>query len=124
MGKGNSVLVCIYVLIDPRDMQIFYVGQTSSELKVRLGMHISEARSFAKEKVQTVSQQKRAFVREILAAGEQPIILSVEFVDHSISTDRETFWRRALTQVGCRLLQDDIIRNVRNRYSSFFDKIS
>lgn len=64
------MLVSIYVLVDPRDDRVFYVGKTESKLAVRLRCHICDAlagRSSAE-----------ADIRAIIEAGLRPIIRQVE----------------------------------------------
>jgi hypothetical protein len=64
--------VTIYVLIDPRDGRVFYVGKTESPMKVRLSGHICDAlagRSSA-----------ASVIREIVAADLKPVIQSIEIV--------------------------------------------
>lgn len=72
----------IYVLIDPRNNDIRYVGKTNNITK-RLVKHVCES------KISTKSH-KKAWINQLLKLGLKPII---EVVD-VISTDEWEFWEQ------------------------------
>lgn len=79
----------IYVLKNPINNEVFYVGKTAKELKVRLSGHLSETAG---------NTDKAKCVQDILQKGERPIIEAIEtiygisYLDKLKSCEREYFW--------------------------------
>jgi hypothetical protein len=65
----------IYVLKDPTDMSVRYVGCTSADLRQRLSVHISPAALD-----QRIQNPRVAWLRSLLRKGLKPIIEAVETV--------------------------------------------
>lgn len=84
----------IYVLIDPRDGEIRYVGWTSYSLNDRLAAHMVDHRSTC-HRVRWVSLLKRLSLR--------PIIRRVQFVPISQVHVAERYWIAFHRSIGCRL---------------------
>ena len=80
----------IYVLKDPFNDEVFYVGQTQQELNTRLAGHLGESRG--------VNPQKRAKFDEIIQKGGKPLIEAVEtingtcYIDKLHVNNREFHW--------------------------------
>ena len=64
----------IYVLIDPRDKGVRYVGKTKRSLEARLGAHCSEAR------IKT-GTHKIHWIRELLGLKLKPLIEQIKEVE-------------------------------------------
>lgn len=91
--------VAIYALIDPRDGRVFYVGQTSQGIDVRLQQHVSESR-----RVNENSNRKTRLINELIVSGLTPNIALLETTTPQESVDREAFWVDELKRNGCELL--------------------
>ncbi len=91
----------IYILKNPINDEIFYVGQTVQDLQVRLSGHISCAGS---------NREKTNYIKKILEAGEKPIIQEVEsihttcYIDKVSIYEREAYWIKHYKGIGCKLL--------------------
>lgn len=92
----------IYVLRNPlKDNEIFYVGQTMMDLKVRLSGHIGETGA---------NRGKINYIKSILDAGSKPIIEAIEvikttcYIDKMMVNEREYYWIRYYLSSGCNLL--------------------
>ena len=72
----------IYLLRDPWDGRVRYVGVTVSELSVRLNGHICDARNRPKHR-------RDYWIRQVLDSGLYPII---ELIEETEDRDRECFW--------------------------------
>lgn len=84
--------VTIYVLIDPRDGAVFYVGKTESPLKVRFRCHICDAlagRSSA-----------APVIRAIVAASLKPVIRSIETIEDGEWATAERRWIKHYRSLG------------------------
>lgn len=90
--KSDNVDVFIYVLIDPRIEQVFYVG-SSENPKKRLASHIREARASLSHLHQT---KKEAYITAMLANGVQPTMSVIEVTTLSNALNREQHWINAL----------------------------
>lgn len=101
MAESWVALYQIYVLKDPFSNEIFYVGQTINELKIRLSGHLSESRA--------INAAKRERIDEIVKSGYRPIIESVEsiagicYIDSLFVNDREIFWIKYYKSRGIKL---------------------
>ncbi len=76
--------VVIYVLKDPRNGEVRYVGKTNN-LERRLDHHIREAKK--REKT-----YKARWIRGLLAEGIKPVAEVLETCDESTWQERERFW--------------------------------
>ena len=89
--------VSIYVLIDPRDNEIRYVGKTERKLPVRLRDHIKESRSGKR------SSWRNYWIAKLLRLGYQPSIQLVQAVPKTIWRSAEAYWIQYYWSIGCRL---------------------
>jgi hypothetical protein len=87
-------MVNIYVLIDPRDNQIRYVGQTKSPPATRLCHHIC----LAKKGCQYYSAR---WIRELLRHDLKPLVQLIEVTDRP--DEREAYWIVYYRSQGARL---------------------
>lgn len=88
----------IYVLIDPRDAAVRYVGWTTQSLTVRCCQHVCQARI-------DLDQTHRArWIRQLLRAGLRPRIELVESVSTARGPSRERYWIKLYRSVGARLV--------------------
>ena len=86
----TSSLVSIYVLEDPRNHEIFYVGATTQILKQRLAHHRSDPKNV----------RKQARLEAIAADQQYPIIRLVAEVSWKKADDVEQAWIRKLRDDG------------------------
>jgi len=88
--------VTIYALIDPRDETTRYVGQTRSDLDVRLAAHVS-GRAWG-------DTPKDTWIRDLMSAGVRPSIqsLAVSDADSADAMEREQI--ETLVAQGCKLV--------------------
>lgn len=83
----------IYALKHPATQEIFYVGLTTQQLKMRLGGHLAAVSA----KNQT-NQGKNNYIRAILDSGNKPVIEEIElivgtcYLDRINAFSRELFW--------------------------------
>jgi ribosome-binding protein aMBF1 (putative translation factor) len=82
--QGSQVL--IYVLLDPRNLKIRYIGKTTQPLKRRLYGHIASAKR--PENTYTVVQ----WIRKLLALELKPSIHLLEVADIANWANRERHW--------------------------------
>lgn len=79
----------IYVLKNPISNEVFYVGKTTKDLKVRLSGHLSDT---------GITTEKGQYLLSLHEKGEKPIIESVEtiygvcYLDKMKANQREYFW--------------------------------
>lgn len=92
----NSTAV-IYVLVDPRDGQVRYVGQTTKTVKSRLASHISRARN---SKRNTHSSN---WIRVLLKESLVPLIEIIREVSEEYKDETEIFCIAEYRRLGCRL---------------------
>lgn len=91
----------IYILRNPSNEEIFYVGQTKMLLETRLSGHISETGA---------NRDKINYIKAILEAGQKPIIEAIEtiattcYIDTMAVNEREIYWIRYHKSLGCNLL--------------------
>lgn len=65
----------VYVLRDPNDLTIKYVGLTSREVKLRLQVHVKEARG--RQRKGLPLNQKHQWILGLLAKGQRPDCICV-----------------------------------------------
>lgn len=90
----------IYILIDPRDMAVRYVGKTSGTLYNRLRQHINNPKN----------DYVATWIRSLIALGVKPIIEEIECIENSNDLDwqdRERFWIEEYRSRGCNLTNLD-----------------
>lgn len=83
LRKPSEGMTFIYVLIDPRDNAIRYVGK-SDDPQHRLGVHMSEREKVAPHKSRWVAQLKKL--------GLRPLIYVIEEVPQEKWQEREIYW--------------------------------
>lgn len=86
-------MIFIYLLRDPRDNQIRYVGKTDDP-QTRYNNHLNEKSRCARVQ----------WIRELRSLGLQPTLDIVEeLADDDIWEDREILWIRHYRDMGCNL---------------------
>ena len=88
-GKEGSV----YVLIDPRDKTIRYVGWTADSLTVRLRQHRNSKDDTHRYK----------WIALLARLNLAPIIQVVQFAPIEFRIEVETYWIQYYRSIGCRL---------------------
>lgn len=86
----------IYGLIDPRNQQLRYIGQTVC-LRKRLIQHLWFART-GREK-----GHKAAWIRQMLSAGTSFEVIELEVCSFDTVDESEAFWIGYLRSIGCQL---------------------
>lgn len=90
----DTTIVYIYVLVDPRDGDVRYVGQTRNTLRRRLSDH-----------ARGVGSCYRAYwVQSLVRTGWKPIIRLLQCVLESEANAAERYWISFLKTHGCRLV--------------------
>ena len=92
-------MIHIYIIVDPRDSRIFYVGQTQDP-KVRWAMHLSEAIHHARG---IISRKNERFT-EIFSVFQMPLFVTIEVVSERIADAREVYWYDLLKEAGADLV--------------------
>ena len=75
MAERNETQPLIYGVVNCFTHQIFYVGETTQLLDIRLSEHVSKVR-----KGQGVNPEFQAEMEEILNAGGYPLIVELNYV--------------------------------------------
>lgn len=105
--ESHVAIYKIYILRNPIDNKIFYVGQTMQSLETRLSGHISETGGSNREKIK--------YIKEILESGNKPFIEAIEtiattcYIDKMAVNEREIYWIRYHKSLGCELLNKSAI---------------
>ena len=89
--------VCIYVLIDPRDGRVRYVGKTDNPRR-RLNVHISTVMRGA------ISGRFAMWIKDIVLSGRKPEMIALEYVEEGKWQDREIDWINYFRIHGASLL--------------------
>ena len=84
----------IYVLVDPRDGDVRYVGWTVRSLRQRLGSHRRDKRK----------SHRTSWIRGLLLQGQEPIIRLVQHVLVQDVQTAERYWIAWFKSVGCLLV--------------------
>lgn len=79
-------MVKIYVLLDPRDLRVRYVGVTVQKLNRRLTGHIGDI------KLKDRNSYKINWLKELRNLNLKPIIRQIEEVEYSEWENRERYW--------------------------------
>lgn len=109
LQKSYVAIYKIYVLKNPRTDEIFYVGQTSQELPIRLLGHIHESGES--------NPEKREYIKTLMDQGFRPLINPIEtimgicYIDKLLVNEREIFWIKYYKSQGVRLLNAAIMHN-------------
>lgn len=98
--EGRPALV--YALVDPLNMEAFYVGVTTRAGSGRLGSHIFDARANPDRNERT----KR--LAGILASEKRPLLYDLETVQGPDWVEAEQFWIANLRFLGCQLTNQAI----------------
>jgi len=99
--ESHVAIYKIYILRNPINEEIFYVGQTMQPLEMRLNGHISETGA---------NRDKINYIKGILETGQKPIIEAIEtiattcYIDTMAVNEREIYWIRYHKSLGCNLL--------------------
>jgi len=105
------MIIHIYILINPINKQVFYVGatkNTNSRLKAHIKSAIYGSMSF-----------KSKIIRQILESNFEPEIVSIDTCSIEKASDTEEFYIELFKFYGFKLRQ-----NERSGYSSFIKKKS
>lgn len=91
----------VYILIDPRDGEIRYVGRTQLLLKDRLSNHIHSRNQYTR---------RAGWINELLELGLKPDILMIQDCGSDmIGVDRaEEQWIRRFSLAGCQLFNGSV----------------
>lgn len=87
---------CVYILRDPRDHAVRYVGWTSQALPARLARHLYEARR--------VVNHRCNWLRSLLALGLAPTIHVIERGRGDEWAVRERYWIARFRSIGADLV--------------------
>lgn len=99
--ESHVAIYKIYVLRNPLNEEIFYVGQTKMPLETRLSGHIAETGA---------NRDKINYIKNILESGQRPIIEAIEtiattcYIDTMAVNEREIYWIKYHKSLGCNLL--------------------
>jgi group I intron endonuclease len=89
--------VQIYVLIDPRNNELRYVGLTTQPLAKRFHNHLDSARRGASSHVYN-------WMRQVMETGQVPLIVQIESCDSLEELcEREVDFMAYFKSIGCRL---------------------
>jgi GIY-YIG catalytic domain len=94
--------ISIYILIDPRDARVCYVGKTKKKLRLRLLSHLSDVRTGRRQ-----GTLIGKWLGELLHAGIEPRIEEVESVVEADWEQRERYWISHYRTLGCALVNVD-----------------
>ena len=83
----------IYVLVDPRDGDIRYVGASTDPHK-RYRQHVKDLRR---------SDYRTAWIKKLLRLGLQPILRMIQEVPSDVCDEAERYWIKTLRDLGCRI---------------------
>jgi hypothetical protein len=93
----------IYILVDPRDTQIRYVGSTVCSVASKLATHLHDS----KRQNHAVS----GWIRELISIGLRPGIEIIEtYIDEAEMRKDEEFYIRYLSFIGVPLLNTTYLR--------------
>ncbi len=87
----------VYILVDPRDSRIYYVGCSQSP-KIRLTQHIAMARSEPK-----ANPRKAEWLNNLWRCGFRPLMIEIECVNYWHHLEREFHWIVTLAENGAPL---------------------
>jgi hypothetical protein len=90
-------MTAIYVLIDPRDGSIRYVGKTSRLLEVRLSVHMGPPPPKS-------DGRRDRWVRKLRRLGMRASIEPVQFVPDDFADEAERYWIAYFRNIGCDLV--------------------
>ncbi len=105
--ESHVAIYKIYVLRNPIDGKIFYVGQTMQLLETRLSGHLSETGGSNRDKIK--------YIKGLLELGHKPLIEAIEtiattcYIDKMAVNEREIYWIRYHISLGCDLLNKSSI---------------
>lgn len=85
--------VFIYVLVDPRNDAVRYVGRTIDP-KARLAEHVRE---------RGTNRRKERWIEQLIGEGLTPLLIVVEECAPEVWRERERFWELAFRQRGHQL---------------------
>lgn len=115
-----ALSVHIYVLVDPRNRTIFYVGQSVDPAK-RLKAHISEGRRV----IRASKTNRWRYLHSMIAEGVTPTIQIVDTVPLDFGLVAERNWYDLLTEIGCKLTNQNcpvFTEAEREMYSNHYGK--
>ena len=95
--KSKNQAPVVYVLVDPRDSRIFYVGCTRMP-KVRLAQHLRDAHN-----PNITNPEKKKQIREIQSCGLTPIFVPLEITTLQQQEFAEKYWIKRLALAGAPL---------------------
>jgi hypothetical protein len=92
MSKLKERSAFVYILVNPINEKIFYVGSTRGNLSSALYRHCSPIGR------RGANLRKIAVVKSILKTGQRPVIKSVETCPVDQQFEREKYWRLKLSE--------------------------
>lgn len=92
-------MVYIYVLIDPRNNRIRYVGQTARKLSDRYSEHCEKQRQ---------NNHRTHWLELLRALNLKPIMQVIEECNESNWAEREIYWIAEHKRTGCDLVNDTL----------------
>ena len=96
-------MIKIYCLVDPITHKPFYVGATRRSLKDRLYSHI--VGRFDPSYIKSLSSRRNKLIREIIEAGQTPLIYCLIIVPSDICDLFEREYYNLFLSQGIELLQ-------------------
>lgn len=100
----TKTTINIYCLQDPTNGDVFYVGATSSKLKIRLSGHCTLLGYFVGN---GFMKSKEDRIQKIMGMGLKPDIILLKTVSQESVDDEECFFYNLFTKLGFKLLQSD-----------------
>lgn len=98
----------VYVLIDPRDLQIKYVGSTVCRLCTKLATHLYDSKSH--------NHPASKWIRELLSQNLKPSIEAIETHSDELEMRRdEEFYIRYFSFIGVPLLNTTFLRKPKRK---------
>lgn len=88
----------IYILVDPRDSRIYYVGCTHHP-KSRLATHMADTR-----RKKPTNKAKCDWLTGVVDSGATPLLVVIETVSPDRAQEREVYWISTLADLGAPLL--------------------
>jgi hypothetical protein len=113
-------LVKIYALLNPIDHNVFYVGATTSELKIRLSAHCS--RYCYIDNRPTFGKKKADYIYNLKEYNAVPEIMLLEEVNFEDVDRTEEFYYFLFKSYGFTLIQDSKAFNYTKKSGNIYYK--
>lgn len=105
----------IYALIDPKNNQAKYIGQTSWAIKHRFAQHLKSSQN----------SEKKAWIDSLLSEGYMPEMIVIDICRYNAWPKQEAFWISYFRFMGAELFNKEMrgLRLARSRCQRFHDVI-